>query len=342
MARKAPFESWLARLDRRPPGFPATVAALGGFGTAAALLSSESIPKAASFITIAALGLAAGWLARTGEPVLEVEAPPVDPFRPPPHPITPRELWVDIPGGSFLMGSPPGEQGRFDQEGPQHKVTLSPFQMMRVPVTRELYRKVTGQDPGWPEKGADLPQRPANNVSWYDALHFCNELSALEGLEPVYSSKDGGGPFAHGSLIDWNRAARGYCLPTEAQWEYACRAGSSTRFYFGGDDSLLDEYGWYLENSGDEPQPVGRKKPNAWDLYDLHGNVWEWCWDSFALYQGASQYDPIGPPDQSVPVLRGGSFGFEPWGLRSAYRDWDRPANRVRFVGFRCVRCSKV
>jgi formylglycine-generating enzyme required for sulfatase activity len=343
MIRKAPFESWLARLDRRPPAFPATVAALGGFGISAALLGSESIPKALGFGAVAALGAAAGWLAQTGQPILEVEAPPPAEPYPRPHPITPRELWVDLSGGTFLMGSPPEEEDRFDQEGPQHEVTLSPFQMMRVPVTRALYQQVTGQDPGWPDKGEDLAERPANNVSWYDALHFCNLLSQREGLRPAYGAKGSRGPFAEGSAITWDRGADGYCLPTEAQWEYACRAGSATLFCFGDADKELGDYAWYADNSPGEPQPVGRKKANALGLFDLHGNVWEWCWDTFAAYGAGVRLDPAGPQDRSVllPVVRGGSCGNGSGRLRSAFRDGFEPVFWFRFLGFRCVRVSR-
>lgn len=348
MQRRFSIEAWLKKLDRQPTAFPATVAALCGFGTAATLLTQATLPRAAALGTLAALGGAVARWARSGQAQLEIDepspiAPPLPPYPERPHPITPADLWIDVPAGTFLMGSPEGVGGA--DERPQHEVTLSAFRMMRVPVTRGLYREIVGQDPGWPEEGEELDQLPVNNVSWYDALHFCNELSKREGGEPVYSTADGRtGPFAKGTEVVWSRNARGYSLPTEAQWEYACRAGSQTAYcFFGDDEAELVDYGWYGVNFDSRLHPVGRKLANAWGLHDLHGNVWEWCWDSYAPYTGKSQIDPAGPakPWLLRPVVRGGSYLDGAWWLRSAYRNWDGPVLRYRFLGFRCVLVSR-
>ena len=341
---KSQLEAWLSRLDRRPPAFPAALGVLGGFSAAMAL-TADSVPKAAGLTAVAALGFAAGGLALGGEPWLEGAGSPekVVPTEsyPRPHPITPRDLWVDLPGGTFLMGSPEDEVERYPDEGPQHEVELSAFQMMRFPVTRELYREVMGNDPGWPMQGDDLAERPVNNVSFFDAATFCNQLSQQEGLEPVYFTRvDEVGPFADGDQIRWKRDADGYRLPTEAEWEYACRAGNSSRFCFGDLEEELGDYAWYFAN---EPQPVGCKKPNEWGLYDLHGNVWEWCWDHFAAYPAKKQVNPTGPVDRSAlrPVVRGGSYWIGPGKLRSACRNEVEPVGRNGGLGFRCIRFSR-
>lgn len=338
------LEEWLKKLDRRPRAFPAMLGGLGGFSAAMAL-TADSVPKALGLGAVAALGGAAGWLALGGEPYLEGDVPePVSNSKPTPEPGSvphDSDLWVDIPGGTFLMGSAPDEAGRFDDEGPQHKVTLSAFRMMRVPVTRRLYLEVMGEDPGWPTTGADLLDRPINNVSFVNAASFCNRLSERDRMQVIYYSGMGTGPFNNEDAISWEPDAIGYRLPTEAEWELACRAGSTSRFSFGDSAEKLGEYAWFETNSFGEPQPVRRKLPNDWGLYDMHGNVWEWCWDHFAPYLKEPQLDPNGPPDRSTsllqPVVRGGSYLSAAWGLRSAYRYRNSPELRDRFLGFRCV-----
>ena len=169
---------------------------------------------------------------------------------------------VSIPGGAFLMGSPDDEAGRADDEGPVHEVRIAAFECMPHPVTRRLYWKLIGTDPGWPEGEAD--ERPVNQVSWYDALAFCNRLSQHAGLTPCYR-------LDAPEQTAWNQAADGYRLPTEAEWEYACRAGSRTRYSFGDDERQLAAHAWYSASSGSEPHPVGQKEPNRWGLRDMHG-----------------------------------------------------------------------
>ena len=225
---------------------------------------------------------------------------------------------VKIPAGTFMMGSPAGEKDRFSDEGPQHKVTLTkPFYMGVYEVTQEQYEAITGKNPWKGEIYAkENPAHAASYISWDDAVAFCKALSRKTGKDVR--------------------------LPTEAEWEYACRAGTATRFSHGddGDYSQLGDYAWYNANAWDKGEQyahaVGRKKPNAFGLYDMHGNVWEWCSDYWGeKYANADARDPQGPASGSARVLRGGSWGSAPLCCRSASRNWDNPDLRFYNVGFR-------
>ena len=230
-----------------------------------------------------------------------------------------------IPAGVFLMGSPDGEADRSSDKASLHEVCIAAFECMPHPVTRRLYRELMGKDPGWPEGKAD--QRPVNNVSWYDALAFCNRLSKRAGLTPCYRLDTP-------EQVEWDQVANGYRLPTEAEWEYACRAGTRTRYSFGDDERQLGKHAWYAANSGAEPHPVGQKEPNRWGLHDMHGNVWEWCWDGYEAYPSKDRDQSMG----SSRVLRGGSFNYSAENVRSAYRYWFRPGYKIDDIGFRCAR----
>ena len=194
-----------------------------------------------------------------------------------------------------------------------HKVTLTqPFMLGVHEVTQAQYEQVMGSNPS-KFRG---PQNPVETVSWNDALDFCQKLSALP---------------------EELKAGRVYRLPTEAEWEYACRAGTTTKYSFGDDESQLGEYAWFVGNAGRETRPVGLKQPNAWGLYDMHGNVWEWCADWYGGYPSGYVTDPTGPQSGSYRVIRGGSWGtyFRP----PASRDWDGPYRSYDDLGFRvaCV-----
>ena len=220
---------------------------------------------------------------------------------------------VLIPAGKFIMGSPAAEKDRWDNEGPQREVTISkPFYMGVYTVTQEQYRQVLGVNPS--QFGG--AQYPVETVSWDDAMEFCKKLSQKTG-----------------------KTVR---LPTEAQWEYACRAGSKTRFSYGDDDDYgkLDDYAWYRVDISVQvagtTHPVGLKKPNNWSLYDMHGNVHQWCSDWYAdSYANAVKTDPTGPASGSSRVLRGGSWYFHPNVCRSATRFGRNPGSRNYLIGFR-------
>jgi formylglycine-generating enzyme required for sulfatase activity len=233
---------------------------------------------------------------------------------------------IRILGGVFRMGSPADEPGRSENEGPVHVVRVSTFEMMRVPVTRRLYQDIMQPDTPIP----DADERPMTQVRWFNAVQFCNRLSEHQGCSPCYR--------IDGNDVQWEQGVDGYRLPTEAEWEYACRAGTQSRFCCGDDERTLERYAWYDANSHGATQPVGGKASNPWGLFDMHGNVWEWCWDWYGHYDEHPQTDPTGPPEGDFRVARGGSFDFSPERLRSAHRGIVRPVNRVWHVGFRCVR----
>ena len=282
---------------------------------------------------------AAVWLGLTGDPI----ALPVADL--------PEALeMIELPGGEFWMGSPETEPDRYRDET-RHRVRVSPFAMAKVPVTQKLYQEVMEQSPSY-FKGESLP---VETVDWFDAVRFCNKLSERVGLRPCYrivepAPKKTEGEEAQAEAqpdVEWDQTADGYRLPTEAEWEYACRAGTKTAYSFGDDAVPLGEYAWFDGNSENRTHEVGRKKPNGWGLSDLYGNVWEWCWDWYGEYQVSSDNDksvslvcPIGPPSGAGRVLRGGSFAYEPRFLRSADRYRVEPTIRYQDRGFRCVRGS--
>ncbi len=216
-----------------------------------------------------------------------------------------------IPAGKFMMGSLASEKNRGVDEGPRHEVTLrKPFYMGVYAVTQEQYLQIMGRNPS-KFTGA---QNPVDTVSWNEAVEFCKKASLKTG-----------------------KTMR---LPTEAEWEYACRAGGSARFYFGEDDSKLGDYAWYKNNSNFTTHPVGQKKPNNWGLYDLTGNVFQWCSDWYGgLYYSATSnnVDPQGSASGAYRVLRGGGWNNDAGSCRSAYRDWSAPGAFISSIGFRVV-----
>lgn len=229
--------------------------------------------------------------------------------------------WIN--GGTFTMGSAVNESGRTDREGPRHQVTVDSFYIGKYPVTQEKYLELMGTNPSY-FKGANLP---VEQVSWFDAVEYCNRLSLSEGLEPAYT--------VTGNNVSWNYGSNGYRLPTEAEWEYACRAGTVTPYYSG---SSANDAGWHSGNSGGSTHPVGEKQPNPWGLYDMHGNVLEWCWDWLGPYTGETQANPRGPASGSSRVYRGGGWYFAAQQSRSAFRFGNHPFLRSYVIGFRLVR----
>jgi sulfatase modifying factor 1 len=265
------------------------------------------------------------------EPTVEQ---PTEPPQPEPVPVDPSIIeqpsitntigmtLKEIPAGTFMMGSPTDETGRYDIEQ-QHKVTISkPFYMQTTEVTQGQWNALMGTEPWkgqlfgkYVKEGANYA---ATYVSWDDAIAYCNKLSEKEG--------------------------KTYRLPTEAEWEYACRAGTKTAWSFGDDEKALGDYAWYRGNVWDVGEKyahqIGLKKPNAFGLYDMHGNVYEWCHDYYGedYYKQSPANDPIGPESGSSHVLRGGAWFFNTRDSRSALRFRGGADIRLYDTGFRLVR----
>jgi len=341
---------------------------------ALAFQASLALPWPAA---LAGWGAAAGLgllLARRAEPILWEEA---EPGRPAPEPAPPaltrtpapapapprvRPLLdlVEVPGGTFRMGSPPADEAQvaayardwaqvsdrkseelmddarrwLAREQPPHRVRLSPFLMARVPLTRGQWRAVMPEAPPEWSKAGDDDALPATHIDWPAALTLCNALSQRERLTPCYRQDDQG-------EWHWDNTADGYRLPTEAQWEHACRAGTQTRWFWGDDPEGAETHAWYSANSEGRLKPVGGKAANPWGLHDLTGLVLEWCWDRYGTYPQETDpppQDPAGPDTGDSRVVRGGSFLFPPELLRPAVRDVIRPGFRTEFLGLRCVR----
>jgi formylglycine-generating enzyme required for sulfatase activity len=328
---------------------PGTVAADGEKGTrnspfAEAFLkfmdSTEILPVVASHITRETMTLTGGKQRpfQNGSIVSEVyyslnpasnaasPAPAANYSSPAPVRVSPVSL-APIPAGTFTMGSPVSEYIR-DRDEVQHEVSLKSFLMEAYEVTQKSYREIMGTNPS-SFQGDTLP---VEQVSWFDAVNYCNKRSIAEGLNPAY--------VINGENVSWNRSANGYRLPTEAEWEYACRAGSSAPFSTGDTISTAQanyngavNYWQYgpLGSFRERTSAVGSFLPNTWGLYDMHGNVYEWCWDWFGDY-------PDAPSTGTKKVVRGGSWYDSVPHIRAAYRDSTAPVSRRNTLGFRVAR----
>lgn len=220
---------------------------------------------------------------------------------------------VHIPAGKFIMGCPRDEKGRLPGDFDKHEVTISrSFYLGVYPVTQKQYTAIMGSNPS-KFKGET---HPVEQVRWTEVQVFCKRVSA--------------------------RTHKKLRLPTEAEWEYACRAGTTTAYSFGDDWRKLRDYAWYADNSGNTTHPVGEKKPNPWGLYDMHGNVWQWCsdWDSKS-HDGKAEKDPRGPKSGKNHVARGGSWLGDFRMCRSAFRTGSAPSIRLSHFGFRVIVESK-
>ena len=227
-------------------------------------------------------------------------------------------VWIEP--GVFQMGSPESEEGRGSDEGPVHEVEISQgFWLGKYEVTQGEWEAVMGTEPWLGESWVqEHPSHPAVYISWNDVQRLVDKLND-----------------AAGSAV--------YRLPTEAEWEYACRAGSTTRWSFGDDESQLTHYAWYADNAWDEgkqyAQPVGTKRPNPWGLYDMHGNAWEWVQDWYnSRYNSSPRVDPPGPTSGSRRVFRGGYSHDGAQYLRSAQRGMNSPGHRHAGIGVRLLR----
>jgi formylglycine-generating enzyme required for sulfatase activity len=243
---------------------------------------------------------------------------------------------VRVEGGTFQMGNPSGGE---NYERPVHTVNIKSFYMGKYEVTQKEWREIMGttvrqqrdmMDRSWflPGEGNNYP---IYYVNWYEAVEYCNKLSIKEGLTPVYSGSGGS------ITCDWN--ANGYRLPTEAEWEFAAKGGikdSSSNKYSGGNNAVT--VAWYDGNSRDSTHLVGTKVANSLGIYDMSGNVFEWCWDWYGDYSSGSQTDPRGSSSGTYRVLRGGGWYSSNSYVRSAYRGVGSPSDRYMDVGFRVVR----
>jgi formylglycine-generating enzyme required for sulfatase activity len=248
---------------------------------------------------------------------------------------------LEIPSGSFVRKA--GTENAIDQT-----VTLSGFLLSDREVTRKQFQQIMddpdAEKPDWPGAIAAFnptPQHPVNNVNWHDAVMYCNWLSLREGLTPCYERTGKRDTASRGGDDDaWRLVpgADGYRLPTEAEWEYVCRAGTLTKFSFGDDDeSFMDRYGVVLKSRMEIP---GSKLPNGWGVFDAHGNAHEWCHDWYGAYDGEATTigDPKGPAQGSSRVLRGGSFAANAHSAQSSLRATSHPDNRHIYTGFRVAR----
>jgi len=237
---------------------------------------------------------------------------------------------VLIPAGEFVMGQAAGPA----DEQPVRRVLVSSFYMDQYEVTQGDYQRITGVNPS-KFGGGDWQNYPVDRITWRQAAAYCNERSRREGLAPCYNE----------TTWQCNFAANGYRLATEAEWEYACRAGGDGPYYFGRGEEKLERYGWYKANSSGHSHAVGQKPPNKWGLYDMAGNVYEWCNDYYdgQYYQKGPLSDPAGPNDGKEKTLRGGSWASEASSCRSASRFHDDPVSADACLGypvygFRCVK----
>ena len=235
---------------------------------------------------------------------------------------------VKISGGWFDMGSKRGEA----DESPAHKVWVDSFMMDKYELTQEQYVKLVGTNPST-FRGAS---RPVDTITWTDAALYCNLRSRAESLQPCYDEES--------ETWECSFQANGYRLPTEAEWEYACRAGTSTKYSFGNDVRKLKAYAWFTGNSVKKTHQVGQKKPNRWGLYDMYGNVAEWCNDVYDIYyyKRSQPKNPRGSKEGDIKVLRGGGWQDSAESLRSSWRAGENfsfvDACIMDSLGFRCVR----
>jgi formylglycine-generating enzyme required for sulfatase activity len=250
-------------------------------------------------------------------PAPQIAAPAAPPRQP-----DPSSRMVLVEGGTFRMGSTSGDS----DEKPVHSVTVKSFYMGNYEVTQQEWVEVMGSNPSI-FKGDNLP---VENVSWYEAVDYCNKRSLKEGLIPAYRGS--------GDAVTCDFGASGYRLPTEAEWEYAARGGNRKASYMYAGGNSPDAVAWYGANGGGCTHPVGTKQPNSLGLYDMSGNVFEWCWDRYGHYGSGGQTDPRGAASGSNRVDRGGSWGGAAVLVRSANRDSSTPYYRSSLLGFRLVR----
>ncbi len=239
--------------------------------------------------------------------------------------VQPVDL-IFVEGGSFVMGSFDPSIESDDDESNLRDVTVYGFYISTTEIQQGLWDDVMGYNVSTVKE----PTLPVNNVSWFDAVKFCNSLSIKQKLNPCYSIR--------GEKVTCNFNANGYRLPTEAEWEYAARGGKegTLTLFSGSNDPFI--VGWYKENSNGKMRPPKQKLPNQLGIFDMSGNLWEWCWDWYAPYDDAEVLDPKGPEKGTGRVLRGGSWLYESKTARNSNRFYTSPNSRSATFGFRIVK----
>jgi len=226
--------------------------------------------------------------------------------------------FLSLPAGRFMMGAAPEEDGAYADESPQHTVIIDKdIWLGKYEVTQAQWQRVMSNNPSAFQDAG--PSAPVESVTWDDCAAFFEKLNAL-------LSSNTNGP-----------ALKGFRLPTEAEWEYACRAGTTTRFSGGGNDGEVTKFAWCSANSENTTHPVGQKKPNAWGFYDMQGNVWEWCSDWYGAYSESLEKNPTGQPYGAARVLRGGSWAGYTLSTRSARRFFGIPSVSTNEFGLRAA-----
>lgn len=235
---------------------------------------------------------------------------------------------VPVSAGSFIMGSPDSLYEGAELSLPRHKVRLPFFLMSAYEISQLQFSKVMGRNPSKFKRD----DNPVTRISWLEAIEFCNQLSRIAGLEPCYYKHNGNW------LCDFHR--NGFRLPTEAEWEYACRAGTDGKYCSGDSEKDLARVAWYGANSDSTTHSVAVKEPNAWGLYDMHGNVWEMCYDWYDkdYYSDGIEYFPTGPEKGMKRIVRGGSYFSRVENCRSDYRMMHVQDFIYYNIGFRVVR----
>jgi sulfatase modifying factor 1 len=317
----------------------------GGVATATAVTTTSSqhqvspgLSKGSYYWRVRAGSAAGDWTAWSSIWSLTID---------PPKLVEPLMISLAAPVGgvnaSFYMGSTSGE---FTDET-YHRVWLSPFRMSKYEISQSIYQSVMGTNPSRYSSNTDAASCPVEQVTWYDAVEFCNKLSEVEGLQPVYTitgrTPYSGYPITAAAVEgDWTKS--GYRLPTEAQWEYAGRGGANNTYPWGNSnqDEIVENYAWYGANSSIQGIPtthgVGTKLANYYGLFDMAGNVSEWCWDWYSgAYQTGEPVDPLGASSGTLRVRRGGGWGVITNALRVSDRDTWQPGSSRDSIGFRVV-----
>lgn len=248
---------------------------------------------------------------------------------------------IALAGGTFMMGGSDDDPDAQINEKPLHRVSIDPFWISKFEISQKQYVSVMGINPS---SFIENENNPVEGLSWYDTVEFCNALSKKAGLKSVYiidktkiDLNNTNSTDTYKWIVKINTSADGFRIPTEAEWEFACRGGTDTCYSSG--NKFDGDYSWYSGNTNDKSHPVGKKKPNKYGLYDMSGNVWEWCWDwnTESFYLISTENNPSGSVSGSEKILRGGSWINSEINMRSSGRNWAAPCDKSNNIGIRVV-----